>query len=75
MELFKSWFNTKYVTEDKIIEDVKFYSVKDISKKLGLTPLTVRKYIRNKRLKAKKLGNAYVISEQNFLEFLEQLKK
>lgn len=59
----------------KIIEDVKFYSVKDISKKLGLTPLTVRKYIRNKRLKAKKLGNAYVISEQNFLEFLEQLKK
>jgi len=40
---------------EKIIEDVKFYSVKDISKKLGLTPLTVRKYIRNKRLKAKKL--------------------
>jgi len=60
---------------EKIIEDVKFYSVKDISKKLGLTPLTVRKYIRNKRLKAKKLGNAYVISEQNFLEFLEQLNK
>jgi excisionase family DNA binding protein len=60
---------------EKIIEDVKFYSVKDISKKLGLSTLTVRKYIRNKRLKAKKLGNAYVISEQNFLEFLEQLKK
>jgi len=60
---------------EKIIEDVKFYSVKDISKKLGLSTLTVRKYIRNKRLKAEKLGNAYVISEQNFLEFLEQLKK
>jgi len=60
---------------EKIIEDVKFYSVKDISKKLGLSTLTVRKYIRNKRLKAKKLGNAYVISEQNFLDFLEQLKK
>ncbi len=60
---------------EKIIEDVKFYSVKDISKKLGLSTLTVRKYIRNKRLKAKKLGNAYVISEQNFLEFIEQLKK
>lgn len=60
---------------EKIIEDVKFYSVKDISKKLGLSTLTVRKYIKNKRLKAKKLGNAYVISEQNFLEFLEQLKK
>ena len=60
---------------EKIIEDVKFYSVKDISKKLGLSTLTVRKYIRNKRLKAKKLGNAYVISEQNFLEFLNQLKK
>ena len=60
---------------EKIIEDVKFYSVKDISKKLGLSTLTVRKYIRNKRLKAKKLGNGYVISEQNFLEFLDQLKK
>ena len=60
---------------EKIIEDVKFYSVKDISKKLGLSTLTVRKYIRNKRLKAKKLGNSYVIYEQNFLEFLEQLKK
>lgn len=60
---------------EKIIEDVKFYSVKDISKKLGLSTLTVRKYIRNKRIKAEKLGNAYVISEQNFLEFLNQLKK
>lgn len=60
---------------EKIIEDVKFYSVKDISKKLGLSTLTVRKYIRNKRLKAKKLGNAYVISEQNFFRIFRPIKK
>ncbi|WP_461372095.1 helix-turn-helix domain-containing protein [Candidatus Darwinibacter acetoxidans] len=43
--------------------------------KLGITKNTVRKYIKINRIKAEKLGNAYVISEQNFLDFLEQLKK
>jgi len=59
----------------KIIEGIKFYSIEDLSKKLGISKNTVRKYIKINRIKAKKLGNAYVISEQNFLEFLEQLKK
>ena len=59
----------------KIIEGIKFYSIEDLSKKLGLSKNTFRKYIKINRIKAEKLGNAYVISEQNFLDFLEQLKK
>lgn len=59
----------------KIIEGIKFYSIEDLSKKLGISKNTVRKYIKINRIKAKKLGNNICISEQNFLEFLEQLKK
>ena len=45
-------------------KDSKLYSIRDLEKILPITPLTIRKYIREGKIKGRKIGkNWYVIKE------------
>ncbi len=45
-------------------DDKKLYSIRDLEKILPITPLTIRKYIREGKIKGHKIGkNWYVIKE------------
>lgn len=48
-----------------------FYSVDDVSAMLGIHPKTVRRYIREGKLRAAKLGKQYRISGHDLSLFLE----
>ncbi len=45
-------------------DNSKLYSIRDLEKILPITPLTIRKYIREGKIKGRKIGkNWYVIKE------------
>lgn len=52
------------------IEGIKFYTVLEIAKKLHLTPESVRKYIKENRIKATKIGRSFLISHKELMRFL-----
>lgn len=47
-----------------------FYDVKQVSEKLGVRVEAIRRYIKNGRLKAVKVGNKYIVSEDNYNDFI-----
>ena len=47
------------------------YDLKDLSKKLKISIRTLRKYIKDGKLKAKKVGKAYYVTEPNLMAFLD----
>ena len=55
----------------KTILDKRYYTVSDLIKKLPLTKLSVRKYIKVGKIKAIKIGTSFYVSEENLEAFLE----
>ncbi len=49
---------------------VKTYTVSDIAQDLGVTERTIREYIKSGKIKAVKIGNKYIISEDNYRDFV-----
>ena len=47
------------------------YDLKDLSKKLKISVRTLRNYIKAGKLKAKKIGRAYFVTEPNLAAFLD----
>jgi excisionase family DNA binding protein len=47
------------------------YDLKDLSKKLKISIRTLREYIKRRKLKAKKVGKAYYVTESNLMAFLD----
>lgn len=52
------------------IQNTKFFTVLEIAKELNITPITVRTYIKQGRLKGQRVGRPYLISEDSLREFL-----
>jgi len=55
------------------IGDLKLYTVREVAKKLKLTEITIRTYIRTGNLKAKRIGKQYLINETDLINFLTRL--
>jgi len=53
----------------RAMED-EFISVEDAAKRLGLHPDSIRRFIRNKQLKAFRFGGVYRIKKTDFEEFI-----
>lgn len=49
---------------------VKTYTVEEVAQLLDISVRTVREYIRKGKLKAVKVGNKYIISEDNYRHFV-----
>lgn len=54
----------------KVILDVKLYNAQEVAELLGISVETARNYISDGRLKAKKIGTRYYVSEEKLKEFL-----
>jgi len=53
----------------KQIGDIRLYSVEDLSEMLNIQKVTVRKYIREGRLKGRKLARRWYVPEENLAEY------
>jgi hypothetical protein len=53
----------------KMIGDIKLFTLLELSKILGTTDVTLRRYIRSGKLKAQKIAGAYHVTEESFKEF------
>ena len=56
------------------IEGIKFYTIPETAEALKVTPQTVRAYIKQGKLKSKRIGRPILITENNLKEFLKQTK-
>lgn len=54
------------------IENIKFYNIQETAKALGVTPQTVRAYIKQGRLKGHRIGRPFLIMEKNLKAFLNE---
>ena len=50
--------------------DTTYYPIKEISRMFGITTLTLAKYCRSGKLKGKKIGGTWFITESNLKQFL-----
>jgi len=53
------------------IDNIKLYDVQEVAQMLNLTPTTVRKLIKEDKLKAKKIGRPYMIAEDALKEYVQ----
>lgn len=53
------------------IQNINFYTVQEVAKELGISPLTVRNYIKTGRLKGQRIGRPVLITEEAVKEFLQ----
>jgi len=53
-----------------VVDDIKLYSVRELSEMLGITTATILTYIKSGRLKAQKIGGRWQIASDNLREFL-----
>ncbi len=56
----------------KVIGDMTLYTVLELSKLLDVTEVTLRRYIKEGKLHAKKIGGAYHISEEALKDFIDK---
>jgi excisionase family DNA binding protein len=54
-----------------IIEGIRFYNVRETAKVLQVTPQTIRLYIKQGRIKSKRIGRPFLIAEKNLKSFLK----
>ncbi|OQC00072.1 MAG: Helix-turn-helix domain protein [Firmicutes bacterium ADurb.Bin099] len=51
--------------------DTNLYNIKELSEKLKVTPLTLRRYIKTGKLSGKKLGGKYMVTEESLRKYFE----
>ena len=51
--------------------DKKVYDLKDLEKELKIGRRTLREYCKEGRLKAKKVGRTYLVTEKSVMDFVD----
>ena len=51
------------------------YDLQELSEKIGISVVSLRQWIRQGKLKAKKIGVKYYVSEDSLIEFLKEDSK
>ena len=57
----------------KEVLGVKLYTLKEVGELLGVQQQTASKYVQQGKLKARVIGGAKHVSEENLKEFLQQV--
>lgn len=58
-----------------IIGDIKLFSLDDLSETLGVTTVTLRSYIAKEKIKARKMGGKWFVSEDSLREYFNSFEK
>ena len=51
---------------------ITIYTINDLIEMLGVSRTTIIKYIKQKKIRAFKVGNTWRITEQAFLEYIKE---
>ena len=51
------------------IGDIRLHSLKELSEKLGVTKVTLRTYLRNGKIKGRKMGTTWYVTEESLREY------
>jgi excisionase family DNA binding protein len=51
------------------IGDIKLHSLKELSEKLGVTKVTLRTYLRTGKIKGRKMGTTWYVTEESLREY------
>ena len=51
------------------IGDIKLYSLKELSEKLEVTRVTLRSYLRSGKIKGRKMGTTWYVTEESLREY------
>jgi len=54
------------------IAGVKLYSVNDMAKELKISEVTIRTYLRQRKIKAKKIGGKWYATAESIRTFLQE---
>lgn len=54
------------------VGELKLYSIEELAELLDIQPVTVRKYCRLGKIKARKLAKKWYVSEDSLTEFFSQ---
>lgn len=54
------------------IGDLTLFDVREISKKFFLNPVTVRRYMREQKLKGRKIGRKWYLTEEALRDYFNQ---
>ena len=49
-----------------------FYTLSQLTEKTGISVRSFREFIKNGDLKASKIGKTYIVTEADFIEFIQQ---
>lgn len=52
------------------LKEIKLYNIRETAEILGVTTRTLQTYIKNGRIKARKIGRGWKFTEQNINEFI-----
>ena len=55
--------------------ELKLYSLKELSKSLGITTFTLRTYIRQGKLRARKMGTKWLVTEDALREDFKETRE
>lgn len=56
----------------RIIGNLTLYSIDDLHEMLGISKMTLRAYLREGRIKGRKLGVSWFVTEESIREYFEQ---
>jgi len=56
----------------KNIGDIKLYTVEELSELLDIQETTIRKYLREGRIRGRKMAKRWYISEENLASYFSQ---
>ncbi len=59
----------------KTIEGVKVYSLIEVSELLNITYPTVRKYVKEGKLRSQRVGRNYLVTDESIRNFLKSRQK
>ena len=55
-----------------LLGELKLYALKELSKSLGITTFTLRTYIRQGKLRARKMGTKWLVTEDALKEYFKE---
>lgn len=73
-EMLNCLVNNCKVKYNKHMENLGFYTAKELAKKVRVNIMTIYRYIKAGKLKAYKIGKEFRIGKRDFQKFLDKMK-
>jgi excisionase family DNA binding protein len=58
----------------KTVGGLTLFDIKELSQEIGITEVTLRKYLRKGKIRGKKIGTKWFVTEEALKEFFEEDK-